>query len=294
MKAKTTALARRSQRELYQLLIPILVAVILLIVIPLISVVGLSVTNFSFVTPQNNRWVGLGNFIRMATDRRFWNSLKVAGILGVWSVSLQVLLGLGISLLLVTRYRFAKASRTLMLLPLTTPPIVASLMWRLFFTPTNPGMNYVLSQFGIKGPNWFDTPFTAMSAIVMANVWQWTPFCMLLLVAAIESLPEDPFESAIIDGANWWQRFRLITLPLLWPTILFVATFRAVESLKIFPLVYVMTGGGPGTSTEPINFYAFSTAFEYSKVGYGSALVVIMMFLVVGIVVALRRRNTNL
>ncbi|MCK4515530.1 MAG: sugar ABC transporter permease, partial [Spirochaetaceae bacterium] len=268
--------------------------VALLIIIPLVFVLGLSVTNFSFVTRQNNRFVGLANFVRMATDARFWNSLRVAGVYGVWSVSIQVVLGLGISLLLVSKYRFAKASRTLLLLPLTTPPIVASLMWKLFFTPTNPGMNYVLGLFGIDGPNWFDAPFTAMSAIVIANVWQWTPFCMLLFIAALESLPQDPYQSAIVDGASSWQRFRLITLPLMWPTILFVTTFRAIESLKIFPLVYVMTGGGPGTSTEPINFYAFSTAFEFNRIGYGSALVVVMIILVVLIVVLLRRRSTNL
>lgn len=288
---KRTKLDRRSQMEYIKLLIPILVLVLLLIIIPLSSVVGLAFTNFSFVTMKENRFIGLANFVKMATDERFWNSLKVAAIFGSTTVTLQIILGLGLALILVTKYRISRASRTLFLLPLTTPPIVASLMWKLFFTPTNPGMNYVLGLFGIKGPNWFDKPHSAMSAIVIANVWQWTPFCMLLFVAALESMPEDPFESAIVDGANLWQRFWKITFPLIWPTVTFVATFRAIESLKLFPLVYVMTGGGPGISTEPINYYAFSSAFEYNRIGYGSALVVVMMILVVLIVIVLKRRS---
>jgi multiple sugar transport system permease protein len=284
-------LKQRADLELYKLLIPIAVTVALLILIPVFSVVGLAFTNFSFVTPGENRFIGLANFVKMIGDGRFWNSLRVAAVFGVSTVTLQIVIGLSIALLLVSGYKFSRAARTLFLMPMTTPPIVASLMWKLFFTPTNPGMNYVLSQFGIKGPNWFDTAVGGMSAIIIANVWQWTPFCMLLLLAALESLPSDPFESAIVDGASAWQRFWLITFPLLWPTILFVATFRAIESLKLFPLVYVMTGGGPGTSTEPINFYAFSTAFEFNRIGYGSALVVVMMLLVVLIVVVLRRRS---
>lgn len=286
-----TKLGKRSQIEYFKLLIPILVAVLVLIIVPLTSVIGLAFTNFSFVTMKENRFIGLANFVKMVTDYRFWNSLKVAGIFGVTTVSLQIILGLGIALILVTKYRISKISRTLFLLPLTTPPIVASLMWKLFFTPTNPGMNYVLGVFGIKGPNWFDKPFSAMSAIVIANVWQWTPFCMLLFIAALESMPEDPFESAIVDGASLWQRFWRITFPLIWPTVTFVATFRAIESLKLFPLVYVMTGGGPGISTEPINYYAFSSAFEYNRMGYGSALVVVMMILVILIVVVMKRRS---
>jgi multiple sugar transport system permease protein len=251
----------------------------------------MSFTDLNIISKQPAKFMGLKNYIKMFGDDRFWNSLRVAAIYGVGSVGLQVLFGFIISLLVVQTYNLARTSRVLLLLPMTTPPIVASLMWKLFFTPGNPGMNYVLGLFGIQGPSWFDSGTTALAAIILANVWQWTPFCMLLFTAALESLPASPFESAIVDGASSWQRFHLITLPLMKPAIVFVTTFRLIESLKIFPLVYVMTGGGPGTSTEPINFYAFSTAFEFNRIGYGSTLVIFMVLLVILIMLVIRRQD---
>ena len=167
----------RSKRRSYLLLIiPTLVFVIILISIPLLSVFGLSFSNFSLVTPGRNRMVGLGNYAKMLGDERFWNSIRVALIYGVSSVSLQVLFGLVLALILMNRYRATIWSRTLFLLPMAIPPIVASLLWKLFFTPTIPGVNYLLSLVNIKGPNWFDSLLFALSAIIIVNVWQWTPF----------------------------------------------------------------------------------------------------------------------
>jgi multiple sugar transport system permease protein len=263
------------------LLIPVVVTVIVLIIAPLIIVIGLSLNKYTLVTPWKNQFIGLGNYTRMMGDERFWSSIKIAFYYGVGSVGLQVGIGLGLAVLLANRYRATMFSRTVFLLPMAIPPIVTSLMWKLLFTPSIPGLNYMMSLFGLKGPSWFDDPFTALTAIIIANVWQWIPFCMIILLATLESMPTDPFESAEIDGANRWQTFCHIKLPLLRPTLLFVTTYRVIESLKIFPLVHLMTGGGPGVSTTPVNYYAYMNTFAYNKIGYGSAIVVMMLILVV-------------
>jgi multiple sugar transport system permease protein len=270
----------RKRRHLV-LLIPVLVTVIVLIIIPLFVVIWLSLNKYTLVTPWKNAFVGLENYRRLMLDERFWSSLKVALYYGVGSVALQVILGLGLALLLENRYRATMFSRTVFLLPMAIPPIVTSLMWKLIFTPSIPGLNYMLGVIGIRAPNWFDDPFTALSTIIVANVWQWIPFCMITVLATLEALPTDPFESAQIDGANALQVFLHIKLPLLRPTLLFVTTYRVIESLKIFPLVHVMTGGGPGVSTSPVNYYAYKNAFEYNKMGYGSAIVMLMLVIVV-------------
>jgi multiple sugar transport system permease protein len=276
--------SRIKKRSYYFLLAPTLITVIVLIIIPLLGVVGLGFNKFSLMTPDKNRFVGFDNYLRLLGDERFWSSLRVALVYGVGSVFFQVFFGLLLALLLAKKFRATIGSRTLFLIPMTVPPIAASLMWALFFTPSIPGINYLLSVFGIRGPSWFDHPVSALSAIIIANVWQWVPFCMILILATLESLPTDPFESAVIDGANGLQVFWYLTLPLIRPTILFVATYRIIESLKVFALVHVMTGGGPGIATMPVNYYAYMNAFEYNKMGYGSSIVVLMLILVVLIV----------
>lgn len=258
---------------------------------PLALVFGLSFFKYSLLEPLKNGFSGLSNYFKLIADERFWNSLKVAAILGVSTVGLQVFLGFVIALLLNSKIPGAKSTRALFILPMTIPPIVGSVMWKLLFNPNVPGINYVLSWFGITGPIWFGTPLLAITPIVIANVWQFMPFVILILLAALEALPTEPFESASIDGANSWQIFFRMTLPLMKLPLIFVITFRIIDSLKIFPLIYVMTGGGPGTSTEAVNFYAYNTAFIRNEIGYASAIIVVMVFIVLILVFFIRRTS---
>jgi multiple sugar transport system permease protein len=201
------AVHKDRRRQLILLLIPSVILIAIFIIIPLFFVFGLSFFRFSLLEPWKNGFTGLQNYINLVMDDRFWNSLKVAGILGVSKVALQIFFGLALSLLLHSKIPGSKSTRTLFILPMTIPPIVGSVMWKLLFNPTVPGINYVLSWFGISGPIWFETPLLALSPIIIANVWQFMPFVMLMLLAALESLPTDPFESAAIDGANNFQIF---------------------------------------------------------------------------------------
>jgi multiple sugar transport system permease protein len=200
-----------------------------------------------------------------------------------------MLIGLMLAVLLHSKAAGMKWSRGIFLVPMSIPPIAVAIVWRLLFTPVVPGVNYILSLIGIRGPAWFDNPVTAMSSIIIAYTWKWIPFVMIIVLAALESLPEDPFESAVIDGANGWQIFFLITLPMLRPTLLFVATYRAIESMKLFALVYVMTSGGPGVSTEPMNYYAYATSFQYNKMGYGATLVCAILLIIILVVFLMTR-----
>ena len=285
------ATLRNEKRSYLLLLLPTIVPIVFLILIPILSVFGISLTNFSMLDMGNYRFIGFSNYIEMFHDSRFWNSVRVALIMCIGTVGFQMLLGLCLALLLSKNYRFLKFSRAIFLLPMALPPIVSGVIWKLMFNPILPGVNYLLSLIGIQGPIWFDAAWTAMSTIIIATVWQWTPFVMLLLLTALESMPTDPFESAWIDGANRWQIFRYITFPLLKPTMVFVGTYRIIESLKNFPLVYMLTQGGPGISTEPMNYYAYEMTFKYSKMGYGSALIISILMIVIVIVVFLASRK---
>ena len=277
----TEALKRKSY---LLLLLPALVTVTVLILIPILSIIVLSSTNFSMIAPGANRFVGLGNYTKMLQDTRFFNSVRVSLLISVGTVFLQILIGLSLAMLLHNESKALKWTRGVFLLPMSIPPIAVAIVWKLLFTPTVPGINYLLSLIGIPGPAWFDRPATALTTVIVAYTWKWIPFVMIILLAAIESLPTDPFESAVIDGANGWQIFSRITVPMIRPTLLFVATYRIIESLKMFSLVYVMTSGGPGISTEPMNYYAFTTTFAYNQMGYGAALVFAILLIIILIV----------
>ena len=282
---------RNKKRTYIMLMSPTLLMILLLIIVPLLVVLYMSFTNYSLLTPFKNRFIGFSNYLKMINDERFINSVKVTITYGIATVFFQMLIGLMIALLLSKNFKYIRNSRALFLLPMSIPPIIIAIVWKFLFMPNIPGINYILSIFGINAPSWFASASTAMAAIIIANVWQCVPYVMIILLAAIESLPIYPYESAIIDGANSWQLFRYITIPLLKPSILFVATFRAIESLKVFPLIFVMTGGGPGISTEPLNYYTYATAFKYNKLGYGSALIIAMLIILTVIVYIFFRFN---
>jgi multiple sugar transport system permease protein len=169
------------------------------------------------------------------------------------------------------------------------PPIVAAVIWKILFTPPVSILNYLTTSLGLGQLAWLGDSRLALVAIAIAQVWEFFPFCFLLFYAALMSLPNEPFEAAQVDGASFWQTFRFITFPMLGPTISIVFLFRLVDSLKAFPLIYGMTEGGPGFVTEPPNYYAFVMAFSYSKIGYSSAMIVILFALSMLITFAVMR-----
>ena len=279
----------RRNKTYLLLLLPTFITVGILILLPILAVLVLSFTNFSFLTMGKNRFVGFANFAELLHDMRFWNSIRVSFTISAGTVILQVLAGLALALILHSECRMVKWTRGVFLLPMSIPPIAVSIVWTLLFTPTVPGINYLLSLVGIAGPAWFDSPGSALIAVITAYTWKWIPFVMIILLAALESMPRDPFESAVIDGANQSTIFFRITLPMLGSALVFVTTYRAIESLKMFSLVYIMTSGGPGVSTEPMNYYAYTTTFKYGQMGYGATLVFAILLIIILVVLLMTK-----
>jgi multiple sugar transport system permease protein len=199
----------------------------------------------------------------------------------VVTIGLQLVLGMGIALLLQRQVVAQGLIRTALLLPMMTTPVVVGLIWRFMFNPTQGIVNYLLGLIGIPGPNWLGGLQTGLLSVMIADIWEWTPFMVLILLAALQTLPQEPYEAAAIDGASTWQTFLHITLPLLRPTIVVAVLLRAIDSFKTFDLVYVMTNGGPGTSTETLSFYTYKWGFKFFQMGYASALSFVMLIMVI-------------
>jgi multiple sugar transport system permease protein len=262
---------------------PIVLVLIILIALPLTNIIYQSFTNAKLHGKTSNL-VGVSNYIKLLKDGRFWNSVGVTLLLAGGSLALQMTIGLALALLVQQRFGVARLGRTLFIVPIILPPVVVGIIWRMLFSSVLPGVNYFLSLIKIEGPVWFDHGGTARWAVIIAHAWYCIPYVMLMLLAGLESLPEEPVTAALVDGANRFQIFLYITLPMLKPVLIFVAIYRAVQALKIFGLIYIMTGGGPGVSTEPMNFHIWRVGFSSFKAGYASTISVMMMAIIFFIV----------
>jgi len=192
-------------------------------------------------------------------------------------VVLQLLIGLGVALLLNARSRFLEAIRTTFLVPMVLPPIVVAIVWKVLYTPDVSPLHRALAFIGLPIGSLITNPDTALWAIAVAETWEWFPFTMLMVLAALQMIPDEPLEAARIDGAGSWQLFWYVILPHIRPTLVVAALFRLIDSIKAFPLIYILTNGGPGSVTEVTNYYAFVQAFNFSYWGYASAIATMMV-----------------
>ena len=277
-----SAAPRRTLPPQLLLLLPTVIVLFVLTIYPTFYSFTLSLNEWN-MSNRNAVWefVGLGNYAKILQDARFWNAAEVTGTYMFGTIATQLVLGLGIALLLQRQVVAAGLVRTALLLPMMTTPVVVGLIWRFMFNPTQGVVNYLLGLVGIPGPNWLGSLQTGLISVMIADIWEWTPFMVLILLAALQTLPQEPYEAAAIDGASAWQAFQHITLPLLRPTIVVAVLLRAIDSFKTFDLVYVMTNGGPGTSTETLSFYTYKWGFKFFQMGYASALSFVMLIMVI-------------
>jgi len=270
---------RRRQRVFVVLVSPALIVLALVTLAPFAFLLLTSLTPLNLAKPAT--WWDfhrpLANFVDLPSDGRFLNSLGVQLRLSAFTVLGQLLLGLGAALLLNRRSRVLEAIRALFIIPMVLPPIVVAIIWKVLFTPDISVLNWVLGLAHLPQPAWLAEPRLALPAIVVADVWEWFPFTLLMLLAALQMMPAEPIEAARIDGAGTWQVFRHVVLPLLRPAIVVTVLFRLIESVKAFPLIFIMTGGGPGTVTEATNYYAFLQGFTYSLLGFSAAISVVVL-----------------
>jgi len=219
----------------------------------------------------------LVNYRHLLEDERFLRSIATQLQLSVSSVALQLAVGLGLALLLNGRSKLLSATRTAFLVPMVLPPIVVALIWKIMYTPDVSPVHRALAAVGLPVRSLIANPDTALWAISVADTWQWFPFTMLMVLAALQMVPDDPLEAASLDGANRWQLFRYIVFPHIRPVLAVCGLFRLIDSFKAFPLIYVLTDGGPGTVTEVTNYYGFIQAFNFSYWGYASAIAMVIL-----------------
>jgi len=262
-------------RAYRRMIVPGSAAVGIFAIAPLLGMFALSVTDFHLIKGWSGE-IGIQNFLRLLDDRRFVSSVYIMAALSVFGVIAQVALGTAIAVGLdkiVSRWR---AARGIFIVPFAVPHVAVALIWLSLFTPTLSPINAFFDIFGIKVPAMLTTQNGAIAAIVIADTWATYPFVMLIVLAALQGISTDLEEAAALDGASRVKTFFLIILPLLYPTLLMVALFRFIETLKHFPLIFVMTSGGPGRATQATNYYAYVQSFQNSNVAYGAAIAVFL------------------
>lgn len=223
-------------------------------------------------------FVGLENYAEVLGDGRFWAAMGHTLFFTAASVAIELALGLVLALAMNRTFRGRGLMRAAVLVPWAIPTVVAALLWRFMFDARTGIANAVLMDVGLMEEPfvWFIHSFAAWVPVILADVWKMTPFVALLLLAGLQNIDASLYEAAEIDGAGPWQKFRHVTLPLLKPAILVTLVFRTLDAFRVFDLIYVLTGGGPGTATEPIALYTFNSLLQHLRFGYGSALSVIV------------------
>jgi multiple sugar transport system permease protein len=267
------------QRSFLTGLVPALLVLALITIAPAVYLVLTSFTPLNLTMP-NTAWdfsSPAGNYIDLFEDPRFTRSVWVQVKLSVSTVILQLLVGLGVALLLNGGTRIRELARSGFLIPMVLPPIVVGILWRVMYAVDISPFHRFMALIGLPVPSLITDPNWALFAIVIAETWEWFPFTMLMLLAALQMIPASPLEAARIDGANNWQIFRFVMFPYFQPTLVVAAIFRLIDSIKAFPLIFVLTDGGPGDVTEVTNYYAYRQAFTFSLWGYGSAIATLMV-----------------
>jgi ABC-type sugar transport system permease subunit len=266
-------------RLAWGLVLPALGTILLIALFPLVWTLWESLHRHDLRMPWLGRpFVGVGNYVEAARDPRFWSALGHTALFAVVSVGLELVAGTVLALAMNRAFRGRGLVRAAVLIPWAIPTVVAALLWRFMFDGDAGIVNAVLVRLGVLAQPlvWFIHPVTAWVPIILADVWKTTPFVALLLLAGLQNIDPSLYEAARIDGASTWRQFRHVTLPLLQPAILVALIFRTLDAFRVFDLVYALTGGGPGTSTEPIALYTFNALFQTLRFGYGSALSVIV------------------
>lgn len=269
----SNAASRRHLLLPYLLVAPAVAVLLALSIYPLIYSITVSLQ-------VGEAW-GLGNFTRLASDTFFLTAMGHTFVYAMAALTCEFLLGLGLALLLDSKLRGRGFFRASLLVPMMLPPVVAAVVWRLLLNPNFGAINGTLKQLGVdtESLTWTASPVLAMLSVIAVDVWQWTPFVFLVLLAGLQAIPQEPYEAALIDGSSRWQTFWNVTLPLLKPAILIVLLLRTMDLLRVFDQIFILTEGGPGFGTETVSLYIYRTAFRFFDFGYAAAMSFVLLAL---------------
>jgi multiple sugar transport system permease protein len=269
---------RRDESIAYLFVLPLVAVILLLVVVPVLGTFWTSL--FRDVTYLPTRFAFLANYKRLFHDADFWRSLRFTLLFVATTIPLEMVLGMAFALILNERMRYRNALRATVLIPWAVPTIVAARTWEMIYNYGYGLANYLLGLFHISphGVNWLGSPVSAFFALVIADVWKTTPFVAIILLAGLQTIPEEIYEQARVDGTAFYQRFFKITLPMLKPVIAVALIFRSIDTIRILDLIYVVTNGGPGGSTNSLSLYGYKY-FNEGDFGYGSAIAVALFVL---------------
>ena len=273
------SLRQREQRQAWVLLAPMLLVMLLLTAWPLLRTIWLSFTDAALIgSGETPAWIGLENYLYALSDPDFRASIWRTLYFTLVSVTVEGIIGVLVALLLNQKFIGRNVLRVLVILPWALPTIVNAMMWRLNFNPDYGSINALLSQLGIIDGyrSWLGSPEAALNAVMFADIWKNYPLVTLLVLAALQSIPEDLFEAARLDGASAWRRFRAIPFPAIVAPLGVALVLRTIDAFKIFDIIYVMTRGGPVDSTKTLSFFVYQESFSYLRAGSGAAYAILM------------------
>lgn len=259
---------------------PALVVMVAVTAVPFAVTIGLAFTNYDLVRSSDWRFVGLDNFARLMGDRQTPQIIFNTAYLVVATTGLETVVGLGLAVLMTTAMRGIGLIRTAYLLPIMTAPIVVALTWRAMFNNDAGWINYGLSLLGLPEPTWLGEPLLAMPVVIIADMWTGVSFMAVLLLAGLLAVPHEHIEAAQVDGASRWQAFRHVTLPAIRPVLFVAVILRLMDAFRKFEGIQVLTTGGPGIASTPLNLHIYNTGLFYHQIGYAAAYGVVMIVMI--------------
>lgn len=272
------------------LLAPLVILLGVLTLYPVVRLVPLSFSSYTFEAGKSvETFVGLENYRRMLNDGDLPIIIRNTIVFVIVSVALEFVLALVLALAVNRENLVTNVLKAILVLPILVPPIVIGTVWRLMYNPDIGVINQMLRGVGLKGQNWLSDPDRALLAIILVDVWHWTSFVFLILLAGLQSIPREPIQAAQVDGASPWQILMTVILPLLRPAMFVAILFRTVFAFKVFDEVFLLTSGGPGNASEVLSLYIYRVQFRFTDFGYGALLSLLTIIFVVVAMVASNR-----
>ena len=269
---------RNYARQYWPFVLPAGVIVFAVIVFPWVFTLWMSAHEWR--VGAGTEYVGLANYIRLFTDERFgWAVLRTLYFTAL-AVFFPVVLGIAAAVCFHRNFPLRGLARTVFILPMMATPVAIALVWTMMFHPQLGVLNYLLTAVGLPPSAWSYDAVSVIPSLVLVETWQWTPLVMLIVLGGLASLPLEPYEAARLDGASSWQCFRHISLPLVWPHVVVALVIRTIDALKAFDLIFVISNGGPGTSSETVNIFLYLQAFSFYNLGYAASVTVVFFVII--------------
>ena len=287
---------KKDRRHLWILIIPALMIILLAQIYPLLYSLEISFRDWSLSTSQVPLGFTIKNYVKALTNVQFRSACKVSLIFMTATIVFELILGFTLAYMFIGSSRTIKLCRTIVMIPMSIAAVVCGNMWRIFFDTNNGMINLLLKQLGVTGPNWLGNPKYALTATIIASIWQYVSFSFLIYTASMTSIPDTLIEAAKIDGAGRWKIVKRIFMPLTMPATLLILIFRIIDSFFVFDQVYTLTFGGPGTATQTAAMFIYNQGLKYYNISYASAcawLVMLIAFIICGCLLKFKKHVEN-